>query len=230
MTATFIIDGQQIAQTPYIAESTSQSSIFGVQTNFQLFSKNDLTDGSHNLLVNITDCTNQRFSLDYITYQPTFTSGKDRPTTSASPNHQPGSSSHFPTGAIVGIVIGAIALVAAAGLIFWFCRRKRRTSAEPFPTSSSSLAVTRKEEVPPHMRQLRSPASRETVPATTIDLTEGSTTNGTWIVAPNPPDFRNINELVTALPPPAYATRNAAITTSDSTIETTGSNTSRSPS
>lgn len=224
VTAVYIIDGQQAAQEIYQADTTSQSAIFGVQTNFLLFSKNDLSDGSHNILVNITACTNQRFSLDYITYTPSFTSGKSAPTASATGDGPP-TSPHFPTGAIAGIVVGAVVLMALTGLLLWCCKRRRKTAAEPFPTSSSSLAMTRKEEVPPHMRQLRSPTSQDT-----IDLTEGSAVNGHWVISHNPSDMRNINELVVGAPPPAYPNHNTATSATDSTFETTATNAHRSPS
>lgn len=211
----------------YQADQTSQQSIFGVQTNFHLYTKSGLADGPHNLKVNITACTNQRFSLDYITYTPSFNSGAQEPTISTPAGQTPGSSSsHFPTGAIAGIVVGAVVLIAAAGLILWLCKRRRKTAAEPFPTSSSTLAITRKEEVPPHMRQLRAPSSRDTLPNNTVDLTDESMSNGAWVLAPHPSDVRNINELVA--PPPAYGNRNTAMST-DTAVETTIAPTSRSP-
>lgn len=226
VTAAYFIDGHQVAQQIYQADQTSQNAIFGVQTNFLLFSKNDLSSGSHNILVNITACTNQRFSIDYITYTPSFTSGNSAPTISATSGTASGSPEpHFPVGAIAGIVVGAVVLMALAGLLLWCCKRRRTGAAEPFPTSSSSFATTRKEEVPPHMRQLRSPTSQDT-----IDLTEGSGANGHWVIPHNPSEMRNIDELILAAPPPAYPNRGAGTAATDSTFETTATNVHRSPS
>ncbi|KAF5347351.1 hypothetical protein D9756_010000 [Leucocoprinus leucothites] len=228
VTAAYTIDGQQVAQQRYQADTTSQQRIDGVQTNYQLFTHDSLTDGVHTLTVNITSCTNQRFSLDYITYTPSFTSGKDAPASTAPPTSSSPSASHkFPTGAIAGIVVGAVGLVAIAILILWFYRRRRKTAAEPFPASGSTTAITRKEEVPPHMRYLRPQASQGTV-----DLTEGTSTSGTWVVAPHPSDVRNINELVSSVPPPAYLNHQTPPAPTESMTETATAThpTSRSPS
>ncbi|KAF9446180.1 hypothetical protein P691DRAFT_777049 [Macrolepiota fuliginosa MF-IS2] len=219
VTAAYFIDGQQIEQTAYQADQTSQNSIYGVQTNYLLFSKSGLTNDPHTIMVKIIACTNQRFSLDYITYSPSFTSGASAPALSGPVDHS--SKSHLPVGAIVGIVVGAVALVAVGGFLLRFYKKRRTTGARPFPASSSSSAVTRKEEVPSHMRQLRSPSSTETFPGTTIDGTDRDTANGTWIIAPDPSGVRNINELVSTLPPPAYQNRNPAMNATDNTFETT---------
>ncbi|KXN90229.1 hypothetical protein AN958_04769 [Leucoagaricus sp. SymC.cos] len=226
VTAAYTIDGQQIAEQRYEASQTSQERIYGVQTNFPLFSKNGLSGALHTLVVNITSCTNQRFSLDYITYTPSFTAGRDAPTMTASPaGPSQKSSSKFPTSAIAGIVVGAVVFVVIAILIFWLHRKRRRTVAEPF-AASSTVAVTRKEEVPPRMRQLRSAGSQETV-----DLTEGTSTNGTWVIAPRSSELRNINELVSAAPPPAYPNHsNTRVVRAETTTESTNRPTTRSPS
>ncbi|KAJ3570929.1 hypothetical protein NP233_g4083 [Leucocoprinus birnbaumii] len=206
VTASYTIDGAQIAQQRYEANIGSQQAIDGVQTNFPLFSKNGLSNGVHHVVVEIISCTNQRFSLDYITYIPSFTSGSTAP---ASGTESSSSKRKFPVGAIAGIVVGAIALVAVTILMAFLYRRKRKTKADPFRTSSSTSASTRKEEVPPFVRQLRSQRSHDAV-----DLTEGTSTN-TWIVAPRASDVRNINELVSSVPPPAYLNHDAETTNAE---------------
>jgi hypothetical protein len=224
VTAAYVIDGEEIARQRYEADTNSQQSIDGVQTNFPLFRKGGLTSQLHNVKVTIISCTNQRFSLDYITYTPSFTVGKDAPTATAS--SQVENNSHkLPVGAIVGIVVGGVGLIIIAIFMLWLYRKRRRSPTSPFPASSSTTAITRKEEVPPHMRQLRSHASQDTV-----DLTDGTSAGETWVVAPHLSDTRNIDALLSAVPPPAYLNHDTILNVTDNTTETTTHPTFRSPS
>lgn len=139
--------------------------------------------------------------MDYVTYTPSFTSGHDAPTISPAATGQVSKPSQFPTGAIAGIVVGAVVL-AAAGITLWYCIARRKTTTAPFPRESPFIAVTRKEQVPPHMRQLGSPPSRGTIRSNTID---GSSSDGNRVHILNPPETRNVHELVAGdQPPPAY--------------------------
>ena len=45
---------------------------FEEESNYILFSLNPLAAGDHTLVINITQCVNQTFMLDYITYTPSF--------------------------------------------------------------------------------------------------------------------------------------------------------------
>ena len=134
ITLSFTLDGSSLTKTFPVA-SQSQS---GQQLNFEFFSYDFLTPGNHTLIVNVTDCINQTFSFDYITFQPSFSTLASMPNLTSLTGSEPSNSSSsrtFPIGAIVGIIIVAIAIVSCVsfGIRKW---RQRKRSKDNLGKSS----------------------------------------------------------------------------------------------
>ncbi len=73
MTLTFTLDGQSLSRTYDVRADTSQfTSGLGQQQNFLFYEYSFLQAGSHTLVVNVTECVNQTFAFDYVTYTPSF--------------------------------------------------------------------------------------------------------------------------------------------------------------
>lgn len=130
MTLSFTLDGSELTRTFQVTSSTTQfQSRLGQQSNFEFFSYDFLTPGNHSLVVNVTDCINQTFSFDYITFQPSFSTLASMPNltslTTGTPNSN--SSRSFPPGAIVGVIIAVIAIVGCAVLATRKWKQKKRS-------------------------------------------------------------------------------------------------------
>ena len=73
MSTTYTLDGATQASTVAV---TSSSLNFlnkdGDAANYLYYSQDNLSSGTHTLVVNVTQATNQYFILDYITYKPSF--------------------------------------------------------------------------------------------------------------------------------------------------------------
>ncbi|KAF8968823.1 hypothetical protein BDZ97DRAFT_331274 [Flammula alnicola] len=144
ITLSFTLDGQSLSQTYRVnADSPQFVSELGQQQNFLFYSYDFLQSGDHTLVVNLTDCANQTFAFDYITFTPSFSTLATMPNlTLALPisngTGQPlAKKSH--TAAIVGGIAGVIILLLFGGLIFVFRRRRRgkgRYKPDPKPPSS----------------------------------------------------------------------------------------------
>ena len=94
MSATYNLDGKTLPKSYSVTTSSPQFiNNDGEATNFALFSSDTLPAGDHTLTIAITKCENQSFTLDYITYIPSFS------TLSSMPNLSPvasGSSTSIP--------------------------------------------------------------------------------------------------------------------------------------
>jgi hypothetical protein len=145
MTLEFTLDGSSTTKTFQVTSSTSQfQSQLGQQPNFEFLSYDFLTPGNHTLVVNVTECINQTFSFDYITYQPSFSTLASMPNlTSLEGSRISNSSRSFPAGAIAGIVIVVIAFVICA--VFAARKWKQRkiskdnlVGVDPFPSTTNT--------------------------------------------------------------------------------------------
>ncbi|KIM41816.1 hypothetical protein M413DRAFT_445030 [Hebeloma cylindrosporum] len=125
---TFTLDGQSLSQSYRVKTDTPQFvSELGQQQNFLFYSYDFLQSGNHTLVVNVTDCVNQTFAFDFLTYTPSFSTLASMPnltqgSTGASSASQSEKSS---TAIIVGGVGGAVLLIAFLSLIFIFRKRRR---------------------------------------------------------------------------------------------------------
>jgi len=163
--ATYTLDGTSIPQT-YLVTTRSPQYIAndGEASNFILFSSQTLAAGDHTLVINITQCVNQTFILDYITYTPSFSTlalmpnltGTSLPTTtfnSAVPSGSPSSiltngsqvsqsnigTKKTPIGAIVGGVIGGVLIVLLMGFLLGYLRGRRSSDmAGPEPSGTQN--------------------------------------------------------------------------------------------
>jgi LytS/YehU family sensor histidine kinase len=115
---------------------------YGEAANSVLFSSDTLAAENHILVINITQCVNQTFILDYITYTPsfltlasmpnltnlpttTFNSGASSTTSSGSQLSQSNVKTKIPIGAIVGGVLGGILFFVLIGFLLGYLRRNR---------------------------------------------------------------------------------------------------------
>jgi len=158
LAATYTLDGTSTTKTYVVTASSPQfMKHFKEETNFILFSSDHLAATDHTLVINITQCVNQIFILDYITYSPsfstlasmpnltnlstttTFKSGSSSATSSGSPfsvtNGLPVNQSNIerkkiPISAIVGGVVGGIAVLVLIGFLLGYLRRNRAHSCE----------------------------------------------------------------------------------------------------
>jgi len=141
--ATYAIDGTIISSKTYnITGLFEVGDGPGDEANFVYFSQEDLPAGDHTLVVNITFARHLDFILDYITYKPSFDTLLSMPllnnTTTTIPSvstdsypssapqpSQVGTPQRL-TVAIVGGIIGALALAAILGTWLFLERRKAR--------------------------------------------------------------------------------------------------------
>jgi hypothetical protein len=149
LTATYTLDGTSTTETYSVTTSSPQfMKKFEEESNYILFSSDPLAAGGHTLVINITQCVNQIFILDYITYTPsfstlasmpnltslpttTFKSGSSSATSSGSQvNHSNIEKKKIPISAIVGGVLGGILFFALIGFLLGYLRRKRDASCE----------------------------------------------------------------------------------------------------
>ena len=156
LTATYTLDGTSTTGTYFVTTSSPQfTKKFEEESNYILFSLDPLSAGGHTLVINITQCVNQTFILDYITYVPsfltlasmlnltslpttTFKSGSSSATSSGSPfsitngsqiNHSNIERKKIPISAIVGGVLGGILFFVPIGFLLGYLRRKRAHDA-----------------------------------------------------------------------------------------------------
>jgi hypothetical protein len=150
LTLSFTIDSQSLLQTYQVTPTTPQFiNEQGQEPNFKFYSYDFLTAGEHTLVVNVTECANQTFRFDYLTYVPTFEKVSDMPTDlltwasgsgsgSGSTGGSTGGGGKTSTGVIVGSVVGALAGSVLLGvLLFLFLRRRKSTTGEKGPERSN---------------------------------------------------------------------------------------------
>lgn len=132
ITLTFSIDGVPTSKIFPVTSTTPQfQTQFGQQQNFKFFSYDVLDSGDHTFVVNVTDCVNQTFSVDYITFVPAFstlatmpnlTSPSSTGASNLSPSHR-----NLSIGAIIGIVVAVIIVFAS---VFLGSRLRKKTSKD----------------------------------------------------------------------------------------------------
>lgn len=143
LSATYSLDGDVLPESYSVTTSTFEYvNDYGEASNFLLFSDDTIQPGNHTLVINVTQCINQTFMLDYITYIPSFTTLATMPnltgiTTSAanaststtatatSQVNTSGNHKSSPTGAIVGGVVGGLAAIAILCFLFVWLRKRR---------------------------------------------------------------------------------------------------------
>ena len=155
ISATFTVDGVTAPRT------YKQDEIANRETpNFLYYSSSELAAGDHTLIVNVTEVNNRTFMLDYITYTPSFATFAAMPllsnttstitsasvNTSTSLGNQPsqvGTSQPLQTAAIVGGVIGVLALGVLVAIMGLFLRRRKAKQAENISQYLSAPAYER---------------------------------------------------------------------------------------
>ena len=155
LTATYALDGTLTTET-YLATTSSPQFVkkFEQESNYILFSSDPLPAGDHTLVINITQCVNQIFILDYITYIPSFSTLASMPnltnlptttfkstssseTSSGSPFsvanesqvNQSNIERKIPIIPIVGGVLGGILFFVLIGFLLGYLRKNRARDA-----------------------------------------------------------------------------------------------------
>ena len=123
LSAIYTVDGVPIGKDYSVQPSNSgYKSGQGQVPNNALFTTGSLPQGNHTVMLTISKCVNQTFIFDYITYMPL---GLPNSTVIDS-----GSSGiKAPAGAIVGGVLGGIALLLVALAVVFARRRRQRREA-----------------------------------------------------------------------------------------------------
>ena len=156
LTANYTLDGTSMPQTYSVTTSSPQfMQNYGDEFNYILFSSDTIAAGNHTLVINITQCVNQTFILDYITYTPSFStlasmpnltnlpttafqSGPSSTTSSGFPfsvtNGSQVSQSNIerkkiPISAIVGGILGGSLFFLLIGFLLGYLRRNRAHDA-----------------------------------------------------------------------------------------------------
>ncbi len=136
-------------------------------------------------MVNITECVNQTFRFDYLTYVPAFGTVSDMPAdllnwaAGGSGSGQGGGSK---TGVIVGSVLGALATgsVLLGVMLLFFLRRRKSTR------KAKELEQSNIEYLPCECRCIDSTSSAQ-LENNTVDTTEPNTNNAAIDRSSQPP-------------------------------------------
>ncbi|KJA17884.1 hypothetical protein HYPSUDRAFT_70381 [Hypholoma sublateritium FD-334 SS-4] len=126
MSLTFTLDGESLSQTYDVRPDTPQLvSGEDQQQNFLFYEYSFLQTGSHTLMVNLTECVNQTFAFDYVTFTPSFTTLATMPngTTAVYTEQMISKNSH--TGVIAAGLGAAIIVLLLVGIFVFFRRRKQ---------------------------------------------------------------------------------------------------------
>jgi hypothetical protein len=148
LTATYTVDGTPHSSSISVtASSPSYLNQDGEVSNYLYFGLDNLSSGTHTLVVNITQVDNQIFILDYITYKPSFDSLSSMPAISLNTSGTTGSSASLPTSSassansggsqhsvstadIVGGVVGALAFGILVTILVTLSILRRRRARE----------------------------------------------------------------------------------------------------
>ncbi|GAW04182.1 hypothetical protein LENED_005957 [Lentinula edodes] len=141
----FTLDGETTPSVLFVPTGASVSQ--PEAAHYQLFSSGNLRTGNHSLIMNITQVDgNQSFVLDYLTYQPSFSSLSSKPNFTASAlSRSESCSTSLPspsntgvdvavnhsmkTRAIIGGVVGGVLGVVLIVALFFLLRRRRNRQA-----------------------------------------------------------------------------------------------------
>ncbi|THV06258.1 hypothetical protein K435DRAFT_789667 [Dendrothele bispora CBS 962.96] len=147
-TATFTLDSNESSFKTFSSAFDRPPNVQSV-SNFLFFESTDLHEGNHNLTIDVTEIVGeQSLIIDYLTYQPSFDSIKDKPdfssgiipdsTSSAtgSPTSSPTAGrnggvparSPLPLAAIIGSVVGGVVLIVTLVAVFCWSRIRSRRS------------------------------------------------------------------------------------------------------
>ncbi|KAF8869286.1 hypothetical protein BD779DRAFT_762674 [Infundibulicybe gibba] len=131
LAVTYTLDGSLVVNTYSVTPATPEF-INGLRQhqNYLLFSNDGLSAGNHTLVINVTQVNGLVFSMDYITYTPSFSSLDLKPDLTQSlpsPSSKPSSVDKGPpVGAIIGAIVGALVLICAVLVLFIISRRRRK--------------------------------------------------------------------------------------------------------
>jgi len=163
LSVTYSIDGKPFQQSYSVTTSSPEYiNKIGDASNFLFYAIDTISAGEHTLVIDVTQCSNQSFILDYITYSPSFpTLGRlanVTTTTSAKPSSTGGGGTipnpittaasdqnpvhNVAAGAIVGGSVGGIFFVALIGLLIWFLRRRAKKNRKRAHRKRCTSATT----------------------------------------------------------------------------------------
>ncbi|THU98137.1 hypothetical protein K435DRAFT_856961 [Dendrothele bispora CBS 962.96] len=159
----FTIDGTSNTSKSFSATIDRPDRV-DVSLNYLLFNTTGLSSGNHTLKIDVADVVgSQSFTIDYLTYQPSFNSLRDKPdftsmsagsgtsstaTIDASPSGGTGPIAtespmpvlrHVNIRKVVGSVVGSVAVLSVLAIFLW-CRRSRRVGT---PLNNRSRLIPR---------------------------------------------------------------------------------------
>ena len=165
----YTLDGVSSFQNYTVTPTTTEfTSGIKQQENFILFANQWLAAGNHTLEMQITNCDNQVFELDYILYKPAFRSlatkpllPSDQPPMTSKPTTK--KSSHVP--AIVGGVMGSVICLFIVLLLLLFRRRftSRRAPSKTMISMFYQLVIVHRLVLTPSYHRRSWPAFHRAV-------------------------------------------------------------------
>ncbi|THV02160.1 hypothetical protein K435DRAFT_836527 [Dendrothele bispora CBS 962.96] len=194
----FTLDGY----SQLVTFTNEDLSLPGGSPHFPYFRNDSLSEGNHTLIMTVVDVTgNTSVIIDYLTYNPSFATVRDKPTfsisnsTSApsppetqSPDPTPGPESD--RGAIAGGVVGGVVFLVLLALGVWLVYRKKQQARRLYQRESQTM---------------NAPTSNLTIaPFVLLDPTEPLPSKGYPIIFRNTLDIRKTartNRTRTFLPP-----------------------------
>ncbi|KAJ7582323.1 hypothetical protein C8J56DRAFT_895110 [Mycena floridula] len=160
------VDDQPPVTKTFDARTDTHHGTMLREVNFVLFTTPDLKAGSHTVSFNLTKCVNQTLIIDYITYEPSFSSlatmpnltglafpfPSTIPTTSQSSTSSPSPTKSIPStqkppvaskshvAPLIGGILAGLVLLSCIGfLLFW---RHRRRQKQQFPPAWTIATVS----------------------------------------------------------------------------------------
>ena len=122
------------------AETPQYRQDIGQQKNFKFISYDNLTTGRHTLLVNVTECVNQTFTFDYLTYtynlpRPVLNSGNPQNLTKKT---KIGLIRGNVSGFIILLLVGTVFIVLRRRSRYKYPRRKFKYYLKTFPLAEKA--------------------------------------------------------------------------------------------